>query len=76
MRCGIDDCKGPIKPDITFFGESLPRSFFDALDRVEDIPKEDTKEAAEDPNSERKYPDGGCDLMIVIGTALAVAPFN
>ena len=24
----------------------------------------------------KKYKDGGCDLMMIIGTALAVQPFN
>lgn len=24
MYCPIEDCKGPVKPDITFFGEGLP----------------------------------------------------
>jgi NAD+-dependent protein deacetylase SIR2 len=27
MRCG---CGGPVKPDITFFGEGLPQEFFKA----------------------------------------------
>jgi NAD+-dependent protein deacetylase SIR2 len=48
-------CGGPVKPDITFFGEGLPGKFFAALNEiVEDEP----------------------DLLIVIGTALAVSPFN
>ena len=45
----------PIKPNITFFGEPLPKEFFDAMN------------------------DGGlkaCDLLLVMGTALAVSPFN
>ncbi|KAI9489935.1 DHS-like NAD/FAD-binding domain-containing protein [Zychaea mexicana] len=33
-RC--EDCDGLIKPDITFFGESLPRRFFDRLDDFEE----------------------------------------
>lgn len=73
MRCTKDGCKGPVKPDITFFGEGLPPSFFEAWDKMQDKPM---KEDDEDPESERKYKDGGCDLMIVIGTALAVGPFN
>lgn len=48
-----DGCKGPVKPEITFFGESLPEKFMEAM--------EDLKDA---------------DLLIVIGTALAVSPFN
>jgi len=31
---------------------------------------------SKEPDAELKYSDGGCDLMIVIGTALAVGPFN
>ena len=27
-------------------------------------------------NPEPMYEDGGCDLMFIIGTALAVNPFN
>ena len=48
-------CNGPVKPNITFFGEKLPRPFVDALINIE---KEEI------------------DLLIVVGTALAVAPFN
>ena len=50
-------CGGPIKPDITFFGEGLPDKFMDLLQDDDKIKEE-------------------CDLMIVIGTALAVGPFN
>ncbi|KAG0164791.1 NAD-dependent protein deacetylase sirtuin-2 [Apophysomyces sp. BC1034] len=50
LRC--EDCKLPVKPDITFFGQSLPERFYD---RIEDF------ESA--------------DLLIVIGTSLAVQPF-
>jgi len=53
MRCDLEDCDGPIKPDITFFGEQLPASFYDAMKRVQ-----------------------VGDLLMVMGTALAVAPFN
>jgi NAD-dependent SIR2 family protein deacetylase len=48
-------CDGPIKPNITFFGEALPEEFFFSL-----------KDITGDK----------CDLMIVIGTGLAVSPFN
>ena len=48
-------CEGPIKPNITFFGEILADSFQEA--------KEDIK--LNEP-----------DLLIVIGTSLAVKPFN
>ncbi|KAF7731605.1 NAD-dependent protein deacetylase sirtuin-2 [Apophysomyces ossiformis] len=46
------DCKLPVKPDITFFGQSLPKRFYD---RIEDF------ESA--------------DLLIILGTSLAVQPF-
>eukprot|EP00127_Corallochytrium_limacisporum_P006930 Clim_evm16s238 gene=Clim_evmTU16s238 len=51
-RC--NECKeeGVLKPDIVFFGESLPERFFNNVDR-------DVDEA---------------DLVIVMGTSLAVAP--
>ena len=60
MRCknkeGGEICDGPIKPDITFFGESLPQKFMTIWENLSK-----TKD---------------CDLLIVIGTALAVSPFN
>ena len=46
-------CEGPVKPNITFFGEALPENFFDGLTAA-----------------------SKCDLMIIMGTALAVQPFN
>jgi len=46
-------CSGLCKPDITFFGEDLPKRFF---------------ELKEDDFIE-------CDLLIVMGTSLQVAPF-
>ena len=73
LRCRKDGCGGPVKPDITFFGEGLPRSFFEAWDKIEDAIKDSDDEESD---SDFKYKDGGCDLMIVIGTALAVGPFN
>ena len=53
MYCSKPDCSGPIKPEITFFGESLPMKFMNAMDDLSDA-----------------------DLLIVIGTSLAVSPFN
>lgn len=50
MRC---ECGGPIKPDITFFGEGLPKDFFTSLELCKDV-----------------------DLLLVMGTALAVSPFK
>ncbi|TNV78482.1 hypothetical protein FGO68_gene12405 [Halteria grandinella] len=52
-RCNAAGCGGPVKPEIVFFGESLPKSFFKSMKAVEE-----------------------CDLMLVMGTALAVSPFN
>jgi len=46
--------KYPVKPNIVFFGEQLPRGFFDLLG--------DIYHAA--------------DLVMIMGTALAVSPFN
>lgn len=51
--CSDNSCKGPVKPHITFFGETLPHDFFNIL---QVLPQ--------------------ADLLIVVGTALAVAPFN
>jgi len=47
------ECKGLVKPDIVFFGESLPKRYWNL--QTEDFEK--------------------CDLLIVIGTSLAVCPF-
>ena len=55
MYCKDEKCKGPVKPDIIFFGESLPEEFLTALN-----PDEMAK----------------TDLLLVMGTALAVSPFN
>ncbi|BFZ07182.1 hypothetical protein BsWGS_10221 [Bradybaena similaris] len=52
-RCTEEGCSGVVKPDITFFGEALPRRFADLV----------TKDFAK------------CDLLIVMGTSLAVQPF-
>ncbi|CAM4852786.1 unnamed protein product [Rotaria socialis] len=49
-----DACKNLIKPDIVFFGESLPTRFSECAEI--DFPK--------------------ADFLIIIGTSLAVAPFN
>lgn len=54
-RCKDLSCNGPVKPDITFFGEQLPDQFFKGCAKIN---------------------QGQPDLLIVIGTALKVAPFN
>jgi len=50
-----EGCEGPVKPEITFFGEGLPEKFMDAMSCNF---------------------GGKTDLLIVIGTSLAVGPFN
>jgi NAD+-dependent protein deacetylase sirtuin 2 len=73
MRCGlrVEDqiCDGPVKPEITFFGEKLPDRFWYGWDRI-------TNKEWGGLNDTPLYEDGGCDLMIVIGTGLAVYPFQ
>ena len=64
-------CNGPVKPNITFFGESLPDKMYRGWDKVRN---KAMFSIYKDPPP--LFPDGGCDLMIVIGTALAVNPFN
>lgn len=68
MRC---KCGGPVKPKITFFGEKLPEKFHWGWDRIRN-----KKWTAKGEPEEILFEDGGCDLMITIGTALAVMPFN
>jgi len=31
VKCQKEGCRGLVKPDIVFFGESLPEKFFDCL---------------------------------------------
>lgn len=47
------ECNGIVKPDIIFFGESLPSNFFSST--TNDFPQ--------------------CDLLIIMGSSLAVQPF-
>mgnify|MGYP000846253412 CR=1 FL=1 len=51
MRCKekVDGkvCDGPIKPNITFFGEGLPKEFFDAVEKIEDPDEELEKDSRE-----------------------------
>lgn len=53
MYCDTCGEKGPVKPDIVFFGEDLPEEMLLLLNMIDK-----------------------CDLLIVIGTALAVSPVN
>lgn len=71
-------CNGPIKPQITFFGESLPKTLYKAWEKIKDVVDDELHalRMEPDPNPKKRYEDGGCDLMFVIGTALAVTPFN
>ncbi|CAG9813213.1 unnamed protein product [Phaedon cochleariae] len=48
-----ENCPGIVKPDIVFFGESLPTKFHKLL--TTDFPK--------------------CELLIILGSSLAVQPF-
>lgn len=47
MKCvkkvGELTCGGFIKPNITFFGEALPKAFFKAWEKIEDIDEEEEK---------------------------------
>ncbi|XP_065919749.1 NAD-dependent protein deacetylase sirtuin-2-like [Dysidea avara] len=52
-HCIDADCKGLVKPDIVFFGESLPERFVKLA--IKDCPE--------------------AELLIVMGTSLAVQPF-
>ena len=67
-----EPCKGPIKPNIVFFGEKMPESFHQGWDLLRN------KEHSWVPDKDAKplFEHGGCDLMIIIGTAMAVFPFN
>ena len=66
MRCP-GRCGGPVKPEIVFFGEGLPKKFFEAWKKIKN-----QADGVEGP----LFEDGGCDLRIIIGTALAVPPFS
>ena len=50
--CESEECRGIIKPDVVFFGQSLPQRFKDNAEIIEE-----------------------CDLLIILGTSLAVQPF-
>lgn len=68
-------CKGPVKPDIVFFGESLPDTMHKGWDKIRNKPMF-VPLSLDNKEPEPLFEDGGCDLMIVIGTALAVTPFS
>ena len=63
-------CNGPVKPNIVFFGEKLPEKFHWGWDRIRN-----KKMWSLELEPKDLFEDGGCDLVIVIGTALAVFPF-
>jgi len=69
-------CEGPIKPDIVFFGEPLPGSIHKGWDFIRNKPMFSPPKWLSDEEPKPLFEDGGCDLIIVIGTALAVTPFN
>ncbi len=76
-------CEGLVKPDIVFFGESLPARFFGCVAVGTDSSPHDTRIHAHDTPSNvirtergRSAPDfQECDLLIVMGTSLQVQPF-
>ena len=53
QKCMEKGVKGPIKPNIVFFGEGLPDEFQELWMSMDQV-----------------------DLLMVMGTALAVSPFN
>lgn len=67
----MEVCNGPIKPDIVFFGECLPKKFEWGWERISSPPYIFPNE-----NQSPIPEDEGCDLMIIIGTSLAVPPFS
>ena len=76
MRCQekVDDdqiCNGPVKPEITFFGEPLPKKYFWGCDRMRNRDVWDEKVPPAP-----LFEDGGCDLVIIMGTSMAVMPFS
>ena len=54
LRCTQCSDRGPIKPDIVFFGENLPQAFHETAKKIK----------------------LAVDLVLVMGTALAVTPFS
>lgn len=69
-----EPCKGPIKPNIVFFGEPMDPTFQKGTELIRNKPLFHVSLTGEPP--EPLFEHGGCDLMIIIGTALAVFPFN
>lgn len=67
-------CNGPVKPNIVFFGEPMHPSFRQGCDLIRNKERGIVKLLDEEPK--QLFEHGGCDLMIIIGTALAVFPFN
>lgn len=57
-----DSCQGLIKPNIVFFGENLPKFFFETWDKDLELLEEQEK-------------GDGNYLVVVVGTSLAVYPF-
>jgi NAD-dependent SIR2 family protein deacetylase len=68
-------CNAPVKPNITFFGEAMPQKFHWAHDMIRNKPDNYWK-LSEEEKKKPLFENGGCDLMIVAGTALAVHPFS
>ena len=66
VRCDKGGCGGLVKPDIVFFGESLPESFWRNISVR--LPQISVAEAYEQDLSK-------CDLLLIVGTSLTVTPF-
>lgn len=64
-------CDGPVKPNVVFFGEKMNPKFFWGWERITNLDINNHQPGKGGP----KWDDGGCDLMITIGTGLAVFPF-
>lgn len=71
-----DECNGLVKPNIVFFGEDLPKKFFETWDDDLDLLNESIhfKNGKKD-NNDGKDENDGKYMVIVVGTSLAVYPF-
>ena len=64
-------CNGPIKPEVIFYNQEIPDKFFWGWERITN-----KRQCLIDENPDPPFEDGGCDLVIVIGTTLKVGPFK
>lgn len=71
-------CGGYAKPDIVFFGEDLPKRFVE-MKRKDFVGPGRNVNGASSSSSSSSSPNGGegcVDCLLVLGTSLAVSPFN